>query len=126
MRVDVVLDQTAIRTLLAAQVKAAKLTAGQLRTQLIQSAYMPFDVGTLQNVATEVDDTQARAGKISIVHDTPYAMRLYYNPQYNFQKTTNVNARGLWWEDWLVGPKKNEAKRLFELFLVRESGGIIR
>ncbi|HFJ9375106.1 TPA: minor capsid protein [Bacillus nitratireducens] len=30
--------------------------------------------------------------------NTPYARRLYYNPQYNFSKDVNPNAQGLWFE----------------------------
>lgn len=29
---------------------------------------------------------------------TPYARKLYYNPQYNFKKDVNPHARGLWFE----------------------------
>jgi Minor capsid protein len=37
-------------------------------------------------------------GNGKIVWQTPYAKRLYYNPQYNFSKDKNPNARGLWFE----------------------------
>lgn len=30
--------------------------------------------------------------------NTPYARRLYWNPQYNFRKDKNPNARGKWFE----------------------------
>lgn len=125
MRVNMVMNQRALKALSEAQVKAAKQTAGQLRTQLIQSAKMPFDVGTLQNVATEVDDRKARQGLVSIVHDTPYATRLYYNPQYNFQRTNNTNAGGLWWDDWLIGSKKKVPMQLFKEFYRRNAGGVV-
>lgn len=37
-------------------------------------------------------------GRGQIIWDTPYARRLYYNPQYNFSKDVNPNAQGLWFE----------------------------
>lgn len=37
-------------------------------------------------------------GRGEVIWQTPYARRLYYNPQYNFSKDKNPNARGLWFE----------------------------
>lgn len=37
------------------------------------------------------------------IGDTPYARRLYFHPEYNFQKVNNPNAQGLWAEPWLPG-----------------------
>jgi len=37
-------------------------------------------------------------GSGQVVWDTPYAKKLYYNPQYNFSKDQNPNAQGLWFE----------------------------
>jgi hypothetical protein len=57
--------------------------------------FIPFDTGELMR-------SSLRASKIGqglIVWDTPYARRLYYNPQYNFSKDKNPNARGLWHEE---------------------------
>ncbi|PAD67028.1 minor capsid protein [Bacillus sp. 7586-K] len=40
----------------------------------------------------------SRLGQGHIEWNTPYARRLYYNPQYNFSKDKNPNAQGLWFE----------------------------
>jgi hypothetical protein len=40
----------------------------------------------------------SRPGKGHIEWRTPYARRLYYNPEYNFSKDKNPNAGGLWFE----------------------------
>ncbi|WP_026582126.1 minor capsid protein [Bacillus sp. J33] len=40
----------------------------------------------------------SRLGEGHIEWRTPYARRLYYNPQYNFSKDVNPNAQGLWFE----------------------------
>jgi hypothetical protein len=42
--------------------------------------------------------THSRIGEGLIAWQTPYARRLYYNPQFNFSKDKNPNAQGLWFE----------------------------
>jgi len=42
--------------------------------------------------------THSRIGEGLVSWQTPYARRLYYNPQYNFSKDKNPHARGLWFE----------------------------
>jgi hypothetical protein len=57
--------------------------------------FIPMDTGELMR-------SSLRASKIGqglLVWDTPYARRLYYNPQYNFRKDKNPNAHGLWFEE---------------------------
>jgi Minor capsid protein len=57
--------------------------------------FIPMDTGELMR-------SSLRASKIGegyLCWDTPYARRLYYNPQYNFRKDENPNARGLWFEE---------------------------
>lgn len=41
---------------------------------------------------------------------TPYARRLFYNPQYNFSKDANPNASGLWAEKAKLENKDKYAK----------------
>lgn len=109
-----------------AQKNAIIATAEQLRHEVISAAVIPFDTGHLQNVSTYVDTAQASAGKIAIRHDAPYAGRLYYNPDANFRKTYNSNARSEWWEPWLTGDKSNRPKMIFKEFMRRYGGGVIR
>jgi len=40
----------------------------------------------------------SQIGEGLVAWQTPYARRLYYNPQYNFSKDKNPNAQGLWYE----------------------------
>lgn len=61
--------------------------------------------GTLQNESTFVDMSNSTDGTVSIVSSTPYARRLYYHPEYKFDKGENPNARGMWYKDWLPGGK---------------------
>ena len=56
--------------------------------------FIPFDTGELMRSSLR----SSQIGQGLIVWDTPYARRLYYNPQYNFRKDKNPNAQGLWFE----------------------------
>ena len=94
-------------------------TADAMRTDLVQSQTMPFDTGELQNRSTFVDDKKKSQGKVSIVSSTPYARRLYFHPEYNFQKDKNPNAGGMWFSPYLTGSKKDFAKKAFALFMKR-------
>lgn len=88
-------------------------TADALKSDLQKSQTMPFDTGELQNRKTFVDDSKKKAGKITIVSDGPYARRLYFHPEYKFQKTKNKNASGMWFESYISGDKKNWASKKF-------------
>jgi len=70
--------------------------------------------GTLQNESTFVDTSESKNGKVSLVSSTPYARRLYYHPEYHFDKGENPNARGEWYEDWLTGSKADFAKKTYK------------
>lgn len=66
-------------------------------------------------------DSSIRSSKIGqgvLIWDTPYARKLYYNPQYNFSTDQNPHAQGLWFEaakankrdDWLDNAAANYAR----------------
>lgn len=88
-------------------------TADALKSDLQKSQTMPFDTGELQNRSTFMDDSKKKSGRVTIVSDTPYARRLYFHPEYNFQKTKNKNAGGMWFETYINGQKKNWASKKF-------------
>lgn len=79
--------------------------------------YAPEDEQYLQKSALASSDI----GNGRIVWNTPYARRLYYNPQYNFSKDKNPNAGGLWFEraksnkrdSWLRQTDRAVKSRLF-------------
>lgn len=88
-------------------------TADALKSDLEQSQTMPFDTGALQNRSTFVDDSKKSSGVVSIVSDTVYARRLYFHPEYNYQKTHNRNAGGVWFVPYISGSKKDYARKTF-------------
>lgn len=99
------LNMPQINRLERAQITALERTAEALHTEVIQAQVFPRDTGALQNESTYVDYSKSNEGKVTIVSSTPYARRLYFHPEYDFQKTANPHAKGRWHEDWLPGGK---------------------
>lgn len=96
--------------------KAIGLTAEAIKTDVIDKQMIPFDKSTLQE-STFIDDKRD-PNKAYIVSSTPYARRLYYHPEYNFQKKNNPNAGGKWFEPWTSkGKYAGWVKRRFEAFI---------
>jgi len=94
-----------------------------LREDLIQSQTMPFDSGEMQNRSMSVDAKEKEKGHVRLVTDTPYARRLYFHPEYNFQTDDNPNAQGLWLETYITGAKKDFLRKAFTTFL-KKSGEV--
>lgn len=92
-----------IRSLNKAAVTALEKTGKALLLEVRQAQVMPRDKGTLQGEGSFVDYSQSEMGKVSLVTNTPYARRLYYHPELNFQTDDNPNARGKWLEPWMKG-----------------------
>ena len=112
-----------MRQLSKAQITALEQTAEYLHTKVVQEQVVPRDTGTLQNEAFFVDNSQSSKGKVSLVHNTPYARRLYFHPEYHFQTHENPNAKGLWFEDWEPGGKKeNQAQDAYKKIYRRLAG----
>ena len=85
-----------INALEEAALEALDATGEQLLTDVTNAQIMPFDVGTMQNDATYVDHSHRANGQVTLLVDEPYARRLYYHPEYNFQTVTRMQrAYGL-------------------------------
>ena len=113
------INNSKVKQIEDAKKKALFETMDALKTDVIQSQVMPFDTGTMQNESTYV--ATSKNGKIaSLITRTPYAERLYYHPEYNFQKVNNPNAKGLWLEDYISGSKKDFCEEKFKEFFRRE------
>lgn len=118
------LNMGKINQLTRASITALEQTGEAVHTDIIQSQTMPFRDGTLQNTQTFVDYSDSNKGNVSIVSNTPYARRLYYHPEYNFNKEENPNAGGKWAEPYVKGGKKQDfAPKAFKQFY-RQAGGI--
>lgn len=112
-----------IRQLTQAAVRALEMTAEALHTEVMQAQVMPFDTGHLQEDATFVDYSESAQGKVTLVSSTPYARRLYYHPEYQFQTDENPFAGGKWYSPWLPGgPSADFAQKAFKRFYKRLGG----
>lgn len=120
MKIQIKLDEQAIRKIENAAREAALETMEEVRADLYDSQTMPFDSGEMQNNQTfasvEGEDTVNGEDvySVSLVTGSPQARRLYYHPEYQFQQGHNDNAGGLWLEPYISGNKKNFIKDTFE------------
>lgn len=111
---------TQIRRLNQAITTALEQAAEAVHTDVENAQVIPFDTGTLER-STFVDTSQSENGHVSLVSDTPYARRLYFHPEYNFDQSEKPNAKGRWFEDYLPGGDKQEfAHEKFAEILRRE------
>lgn len=90
---NTVIDLSGIEDKIAEATAEVKVTFSQ---QVLKDSnyFIPFDTGNLRDSSLIHSDFEAGL----LVWETPYARRLYFNPQYNFHKDENPNASGLWYE----------------------------
>lgn len=112
-----------IKKLADAQITALEKTAEALHTEVVQAQVMPRDTGHLQDDSTFVDYSRSKQGTASLISQTPYARRLYFHPEYNFQTKENPNAQGRWLEPWITGKEKDFCKNAFSAFY-KQHGGV--
>lgn len=104
-------------------VTALEKTGEALKTEVVVAQVMPFDTGTMQNSSTFVDNTNSNRGKVNLVTSTPYARKVYFHPEYNFQTKENANAQGEWLELYVNGKNKDFCANTFVKFY-KESAGL--
>lgn len=103
-RAELKLNMTALGNFRREAADAALETISVLRGEVITAQVMPFDTGTMQNNHTAVRQrVEGDVIRTILLTDVPYARRLYYHPEYNFQIAKNPNAQGLWLASWLPG-----------------------
>jgi hypothetical protein len=103
----------AVRQVEQAVATALEQTAQAVLEDVEKEQVMPKNTGTLSEASTFLYDAESRTGVVAIVSDTPYARRLYYHPEYNFQTSKNKNAGGKWFQPWIDGDKKEFAAKAF-------------
>lgn len=109
-----------LRQLDHTSITALEQTADALLTEVKNAEVMPFDTGNLQNESTFVDNSQSKEGTVSIVSTAPYARRLYYHPEFNFQTDEHHAAMGEWYRPWLKGGSRSDfAGKAFKVLYKR-------
>lgn len=69
----------------------------------LNKPYIPFDNGILEKSG----DIHTVVGSGEVQYNAPYAARLYYNPQYDFDTTAHPLAGGMWLEAMKTAHKKD-------------------
>ena len=112
-----------IKQLTQAAVTALEMTAEALHTEVVQAQVMPFDTGRLEENSFFADYSHSRQEKATLVVSPPYARRLYYHPEYDFQTDENPFAGGEWYEPWLPGGVSQDfARNAFKRFYKKVGG----
>lgn len=118
------INKMAIKALNKAAITALEQTGDALMGDVVDKQVIPFNVGTLQNESTHLDTDNSKNGVVRIISSTPYARRLYYHPEYNFQTINNPNAKGKWFEDWMPGGKYESYSPKAFAKLYKKLGGL--
>lgn len=109
-----------------ARKRALDKTAEALRSDIESRGVVPKDVGELERsgfVDLSHIDYELVA---SIVYDTPYARRWYFNREgVNFSKIGNPNAQDHWMDYYFGGEGLQWLLDKYAEFLKEESGGLI-
>lgn len=103
---EIRLDTAALAAMSGAAVQAAALAMEAVKTDLVNSQTVPFDTGALQG---SIFAGQFRDGDdvhTTLQTDGPQAQRLYFHPEYNFQRGNNSNAGAAWYAPYLAGGSK--------------------
>lgn len=109
MNIEISIDTEALKSIEKEIRLAAEDTMEQLKADLTMSQTMPFDTGDMQNNQTFVaTDSSADEFKATLVTGSPQARRLYYHPEYNFQRGKNANAGASWLDPYLKGGSKED------------------
>lgn len=104
--VEIKLDEAALARLDGAAKAAALETVEVVKTDLVSSQTMPFDTGAMQgSLHTEQFDAADESHTV-LQTDGPQARRLYFHPEYNFQRGKNPNAGAAWYGPYEAGGAK--------------------
>ena len=124
--VKVKINRDAIAQLNKAKERALELTAEAMLSDIVSREVVPKDTCELERSGF-VEDGHIDAKLIaSIVFDTPYARRWYFNlDEATFQHTKNADARDHWMDYYLDGEGKQWVQDTYAKFLKQESGGLI-
>lgn len=67
----------------------------------LSDPYVPMDTGKLKQSGTRF----TRIGSGEVIYKTPYARKMYYNPQFKFQ---GAPMRGAYWFERMKGNHKDQ------------------
>lgn len=104
-----------------AAITALEETTEALHTEIEEDEVIPFRTGNL-NDNTYPDYSDSTKGKTDLISPDVYARRMYFHPEYNFNRDEHKNAKGKWYEDYITGAKKNFCAKTFSKLYKKEAG----
>ena len=107
------INRHAIKHITQAAAEALVETAAVLQDEIVRAAVVPRDTGALEDEKFFIDTSEVDNGRVALMHEGPYARRLYYHPELKFDKTENSNAQGEWFKPWVDGDEKDRVRELF-------------
>lgn len=122
IKIKVNLNRGNINKIVQASIKALPLTMEAMKSEVNNMQVVPKEIGGLEQSVV----VGAENGMGFISYNTPYARRMYYNPQYNFRTDKNPKAQGRWLDSFIFGEEKEWLNKTYGLFLVQNAGGVIK
>lgn len=123
VNVKVELYQDKIRHLQDAIEPSIQQAVEAVKSQIVSDQVVPKEHGDLERSAFMRKKSRT---KYQIVYDMPYARRLYWHPEYNFRTDKNLNAKGIWMQDYVDGDRKDFFKKVFRARFKANTGGLIK
>lgn len=107
-----------IKTLIEAAKKAQEDATYAIGDDVTASQTVPYRSGKLE-FSADVDDSEIDQGRTAVTFNTPYARRIYFNPDgWKIHQTYNSNAQSMWLQTYIDGAKQgvpiNEFKDKFK------------
>lgn len=100
--------------------KALGMTGKVLQDDVREEMIVPRKTGFLQNESFFVDTSREQQGIVVMKFTAPYAERLYFHPEYHFNKTENPNAQAYWLRPWTRGGKyQDRPAEIFKKILAK-------
>ena len=116
-----------------AAITALEETTEKLHNEVMQDQVIPFGKDIMKDGKvihqggylkdnTFSDYSEGEKGKTDLISSTPYARRMYYHPEYNFNREEHKNAKGKWYDDYITGLKKDFCNKTFTKIYKKEAG----
>ena len=113
-RVKVEISKGKIDLIKARSDAAQRLALEKILEDSKKKQYTPKDTGRLER-SGYVEKT---GDGYRIEYSVPYALRLYFHPEFHFRTHKNKNARGLWLQSYVDGPDRDVYEKWYVQGLV--------
>lgn len=120
------LNTANIKTLIEATKKAQEDTTYDIADDVNASKTVPYRTGDLEFTG-DTDCSDIDSGHTEVTFNTPYARRIYFNPDnWHIHQTYNSNAQSMWMQTYIDGEKMNLPTESFKEAFKKYSGGVIK